>query len=395
MKGDDIKMSRRDFGKAAAVAAGLGLGIKADAAMAETPVVLTGVARGAGDEATAKAVKDALRAVTDFSWLSRGDSVLIKPVVNSGNAYPATTSPAGLRAVVEVLKDKGAGRVLVCDMSGAQSVELKADGRVRGSTRKLMHHAGLAQAALAAGAELYLPEEDGWSAFIEEAPRTGPSWKGPVTMPAKLAEVDHIVLLPRVSRHLLAGATLGLKAAVGWWRMDTRIEYHRDAATFFEKTAEANTVPSLLDKQRLVLTTATQMFTTFGPDTGYRHEPETGLIIASTSIVAHDTAALAWLLVGRDQTPAAKKKTLRDPHSSPRLVAMINRAGVAYMGGAREAAAVQRLPAHRVDTVWDSRTLRRAAEVLGPAQAKLAVPDGSVPAEVLRALEEKMAMREG
>jgi hypothetical protein len=47
-----------------------------------------------------------------------------------------------------------------------------------------------------------------------------------------------------------------MKAAVGYWRTDSRLEYHQDAATFQEKTAEANTVPSLRNKLRLSLTVA-------------------------------------------------------------------------------------------------------------------------------------------
>ncbi len=78
-------------------------------------------------------------------------------------------------------------------------------------------------------------------------------------MPKIIREVDHVVLLPRCSRHALAGATLGMKAAVGYWRTDSRLEYHHDAATFHEKTAEANTVTSLKEKQRLTLTVANKI----------------------------------------------------------------------------------------------------------------------------------------
>ena len=68
---------------------------------AEAPVALVGVRHGAGDPLVAEAVKKAAREVTDFSWLSRGDSVLIKPALNSGNLYPATTSPVGIGAMIE------------------------------------------------------------------------------------------------------------------------------------------------------------------------------------------------------------------------------------------------------------------------------------------------------
>ncbi|MCK9364032.1 MAG: DUF362 domain-containing protein [Syntrophales bacterium] len=111
----------------------------------------------------------------------------------------------------------------------------------------------------------------------------------------------------RHTRVVLAGATLGMKAAVGYWRTDTRLEYHRDAATFHEKTAEANTARTLLQKQRLVISAADKILTTFGPDKGHVHQPPTGLVIASESVVAHDMVSLAWLMENRRNIPADKK----------------------------------------------------------------------------------------
>jgi uncharacterized protein (DUF362 family) len=65
-----------------------------------TKVCLTGVKNGSEDRALIEAVKNSARAATDFSWLSRGDSVFIKPALNSGNPYPATTNPEGIRVYV-------------------------------------------------------------------------------------------------------------------------------------------------------------------------------------------------------------------------------------------------------------------------------------------------------
>ena len=76
-------------------------------------------------------------------------------------------------------------------------------------------------------------------------------------LPDILKQVDHIILLPRVSRHALAGSTLGLKAAVGWLRDDSRLELHRDARSFLEKIVEINDTTTLRRKLRLVLTVAT------------------------------------------------------------------------------------------------------------------------------------------
>jgi uncharacterized protein (DUF362 family) len=54
-----------------------------------------------------QAVKETAKATTDFGWLASGDSVLIKPALNSGNPYPATTSPEGIGAMVALLKERG------------------------------------------------------------------------------------------------------------------------------------------------------------------------------------------------------------------------------------------------------------------------------------------------
>jgi hypothetical protein len=83
-----------------------------------TRVILTGVTPKTGEQAVKQAVRAAAEGATDFAWLSRGDAVFIKPALNSGHPYPATTSPIALGAMVELLKEKGAGRVIVGDMSG-------------------------------------------------------------------------------------------------------------------------------------------------------------------------------------------------------------------------------------------------------------------------------------
>ena len=260
----------------------------------QTRVYLSGVGRGASEQVMKLAVRAAAEATTDFSWLSKGDSVFIKPALNSGNPYPATTSPIAIGAMVQLLREKGARRVIVGDMSGIEHVKLSPKG-LTGSSRRLMEASGMARAVQAAGGEIHFFEEAGWDAFYEDPPAVDSHWKSGLMMPNILKEVEHIILMPRCGRHVLAGSTLGLKAAVGYWRTDTRLEYHRDASTFQEKTAEGNTVGTLRKKQRLVLSAADKILTTYGPDKGYVFQPETGLVIASESVVAHDMVTLAWL----------------------------------------------------------------------------------------------------
>jgi len=329
----------------------------------QTRVFLAGVGRGASEKVMKLAVRAVAEATTDFSWLSKGDSVFIKPALNSGNPYPATTSPIAIGAMVELLREKGVRRVIVGDMSGIEHVKLSPKG-LTGSSRRLMEASGMALAVQAAGGEVHFFEEAGWDAFYEDAP-AGRHWKRALMMPNILKEVEHIVLMPRCGRHVLAGSTLGLKAAVGYWRTDTRLEYHRDASTFQEKTAEGNTVETLRKKQRLVLSAADKILTTFGPDKGHVFQPEIGLVIASESVVAHDMVSLAWLLQNRRNIPPSEKDGFKDPHNSQLIVSIANHWVVSKLGGWGPTFASEKLTRNDISTIWDDRVLNRAYQVFG------------------------------
>mgnify|MGYP001551689394 FL=1 len=350
-------------------------------------VALAGVERNASEAAMIQAVQETVLQTTDFSWLKQGDDVFIKPAVNSGNRFPATTSPLAVRAVVELIKEKGAGRVIVSDMSGIEYVKL-TEGNLKGSSRQLMESSGISQAAIEAGAELYFPEEQGWDAFVEELPRDRTYWQGGIMMPKILQEVEHVVLMPRCSRHLLLGSSLGLKCAVGYWRTDSRFEYHRYASTIQEKTADANTVPSLLNKQRLVISDATQMITRFGPDNGFIAKPETGLMIASQDVVAHDMVSLAWLLINRSAMTEEERAESRDPYTNQFAVSNLNRFVVSRLGELKHILGTEKLVRNDLNTIWDDRVLKRAFEVFGGVpQLDLVNVKDTVPEDLLISLD--------
>lgn len=347
-------------------------------------VFLAGVGKGGPEEAIKLAVRNSAEAATDFSWLSKGDAVFIKPVINSGNPYPATTSPLAIAAMVELLREKGAGRVIVGDMSGVQSVRFSPTS-LSGSSRALMEASGMTKVVQGTGAELHFFEEAGWSAFYEDIPAVGTNWKRPLMMPNILKEVQHIVLMPRSARHLLAGSTLGMKAAVGYWRHDTRLEYHRDAATLQEKTAEGNSVETLRKKQRLVISAADKLLTVFGPDDGYVFEPKTGLVIASDSVLAHDMVSLAWLLENRRITPQSKKNDIRD--TSEVFARLANHVVVGWLGGWGPALDSQTLMKNDLKTIWDDRVLVHACGIFGGVpEITLQAANNAVPEELKRRL---------
>ncbi|HEX2906293.1 MAG TPA: DUF362 domain-containing protein [Phototrophicaceae bacterium] len=252
------------------------------------------------------AVQQTMLAATDLSWLKPGDSVFVKIACNSNLGPPSVTSPDVLAGVIKVLQDAGAGTVYVGDMSGAQFVRHLADGTT-GSTRENMQKNGLLAAAEATGATVFCFEEVPFDqAYIPGVPVVeNHHWGADLQVAEILDRVDHIINLPRLGKHVLAGASLGLKNAVGWISDHSRMVLHRDAATFHEKIAEINTIPQLANKLRLTLTLADQALTTYGPDAGYHHPLTQPLIITSTDIVSHDQVALLTLLWARNQTPQA------------------------------------------------------------------------------------------
>jgi uncharacterized protein (DUF362 family) len=297
-------------------------------------VVLKALALGVNDDEVISAVRNVAEATTDFSWLSRGDTVLIKPASNSAKRYPATTSPLSIRAMAGLLRERGAGRVMVADKPGVEHV-YQDEKRQRSSSRKIMTINGLHQAALESGAEVHYFDEAGYDAYFGGRTEHDSHWRGELILPNILNKVDHVVLLPRVSRHVTAGTSLGLKAAVGWLRDDSRLELHRDAKSFFEKIAEINDARVLRQKLRLVLTVATKVQATYGPDRGFAAEPDPGLVFGSESLLAHDMVSLGWLLWNREYaTPRAQVAWYRDPFLT--YPGTINRLFVGYIWGVRQ-----------------------------------------------------------
>jgi uncharacterized protein (DUF362 family) len=351
-----------------------------------TTVFLAGIQPDASYAEKTKAIQKAAEEATDFSWLTQNDSVLIKPVVNSEKTYPATTDPLAIIAMIRLLKEKGAGRIVVGDLAGIADVRFYPD-HLEGSTRRIMENVGIAQATLEAGGELLGFEEAGWGAFYPESPIRGTNWKEPLMMPSILKEIDHIILLPRCARHMMAASTLGMKAAVGYWRSDTRTELHRDAKTFYEKIAESNTVPTLVKKQRLILTVADKVLTTFGPNEGYVIQPEPGLIISSDSIVAHDMVSLAWLLENRKYTPEDELKSRYD--TSKTLANKSNKGVVFILSRSRKTQIrSQRLNKEDLETIWDDHVLRRAFNIFdGVPNVILKPTNNLIPEELQKTLQ--------
>ena len=386
---------RAGAGLAASVAVGPTLRPRVAAAVSRpiavrppVPVALVGVPRSAPFGALGRAIRDAAHAATDFSWLRPGDRVLLKVMCNSPNAYPATTHPVAVTVMSDLLRERGA-TVYVGDQSGVQFVHHTRQSQ-RGSTRANFQNNGLEQAAQRGQATVACFEEAGYEGYFAAEPPAGSHFKREIFLPNVVREVDHIIYLPRVSKHVLAGSTLALKGAVGWMREDSRLELHRDGATFLEKCADINGSREIRERLRLVLSVGTQVQTSFGPDSGNVATPDVGLVIASENIVDHDLASCAYLLeVSEQATPWRARIT--DPY--PTFSSFMNRTFVSYVWGAGEFTEVESYDAPRLESPWSCRVLTRGCEIFGgrPAHLRVENVNESVPAVLLTAVQKRAA----
>lgn len=295
-------------------------------------VFVSSVKRDEGEEKLKEIIKDVLiKSTNDLAFLKEGDLVLLKPSLNSPGAYPATTHPLALKAVAEVLKERGA-KVVAGDQSGIEYVVHTPEGVKKGSTYDNYVSSGMQKSDV-----LFKSFEEGdWKKdFIHYNTDKNISWPNGFYISHWIEKADHIINLPRISTHVMTGVTLGLKNMVGLLREDSRLEFHaegpysgftakyggkhglkvdyKDTGNFIEKIVEISL--ALQEKLRATLFVATEAQTTFGPDkkilgflSSHVVRPQEGLVFASDDQVAVDIMALSFLtFLYRKKTPVYKK----------------------------------------------------------------------------------------
>ena len=226
-----------------------------------------------GDDAYS--IRRALDLIGGLDFLRPGDSVLLKLALNSPNSFPATTSPEMVTEVIKLLKEGGAGDILVGDKSP-----------VWRDTMDCMEKTGIYQAAVDGGAKAVEFKDDD---MVHVKPEQALHWPGGFFIPTLFDQVDHIIVLPTLRTHLMAGFTMGLKIFVGAIPQDDRSFMHRSPG-FFPGIAE---LALCTDKIRLSILDARQGFSEDGPDSGTLIAP--GIVIASKNIVAADAVGIALL----------------------------------------------------------------------------------------------------
>ncbi len=170
-------------------------------------------------------IGQAVAAIGGFHRLVEpGDAILVKPNFNTGDPPPGSSDPHFVKAVIELLYEHGAGKVVLGESS-----------MFRLSTRDTMRQTGMLQAAEEVGAVTVFFDEHEW---VEV--ETGGRYLRKVALAKAGLEAEKIVYVCCLKTHRFADFTLSLKLAVGFVRLRDRRGMH--LRQLREKLADLNLV---------------------------------------------------------------------------------------------------------------------------------------------------------
>jgi uncharacterized protein (DUF362 family) len=236
------------------------------------PFVKDGKALVSKIVATENPEQDVLRAVEAIggfrSIIDEGDRVLVKPNFNSADTPPASTEPGFLRAIVELLFDHGAGRVVV----GESSWQLL-------KTRKALDKTGTLAVLDGSGAEI---------AFFDEGKHVevdvGGEYLKSVNLTEQAMGFDKLVYSCCMKTHFRADFSLSLKLGFGFTKKSDRMGFH--VRHLKEKLVDLN----LVVHPNLMIMDGRTCFITGGPFSGEVRKPN--VVLASGDRVAMDVEAI-------------------------------------------------------------------------------------------------------
>ncbi|RDE13909.1 MAG: hypothetical protein C4K49_08015 [Candidatus Thorarchaeota archaeon] len=204
--------------------------------------------------------------------ISSGDTVTIKPNLNTADPFPASSDPEFIKTLGKLILNAGAARLQIMDSSTLYD-----------STREVATKVGLDQVAEELGAQLTLLDEHEWVKV--EIPK-GVYLKS-VRIGKPLLDMGKLVLAPCLKTHKFASYTGAMKLFVGWVKPSDRLRMH--ARHLEEKVAE---VASRFSPSLIVMD-ARKVFVTGGPASGEVREP--GFVIASGDPVSADVVGVRIL----------------------------------------------------------------------------------------------------
>lgn len=221
-----------------------------------------------------EAVNRAIELAGGLDFVQSGQSVLIKPAMNSSNPFPATTDPAVVALVINLCARSGASRIVVAD----KPFFLK-------SASSAFEGSGIGPAARRAGAEVVPLDKTKWA--VTRQPQAT-HWGGEFRIPGIVSEFDHVIYLPTVRTHFIAGFTMSLKNSVGMLAPGNCAAMHV-SRTLPERIAEIN----LAIRPSFYVLDARKVFVDGGPDSGREQAP--GIVFAGKDPIACDAMGVALL----------------------------------------------------------------------------------------------------
>jgi uncharacterized protein (DUF362 family) len=249
--------------------------------MPNAVVGVTGV-NGSIDEA----VKEAVMAAGGLDEIEAGQRVLIKPNICGpalGKRYPGriTTSPEVLRAVIRLVKERGA--------------EVIVGERAMVATELAFKTSGAARVCKEEGAVAFPWTRAEYIRFYPEKRH----WSNGFRFPKILTEVDHFINLPLLKNHQQGSAdfTCCLKSFVG---VCLTIDRHQEGpdALHTKNTSEKIAELNLCAKPTINIVDATEIMVKGGPD-GMKSKgsvwAKPNMIVASKDRVACESVSLAVL----------------------------------------------------------------------------------------------------
>ena len=282
-------LSRRDFLKATGLAMGTTmLGGIDSLAQTGGQTVAVGIARG---ETIGRAVRDAVELAGGMDFIRSGQTVMIKPNVNTGDPYPASTNPEVLLEVIKMVRERDPKRLIVGDRS-----------TMRRDTVTEMRRNGVEQVVLDAKAELLHFDDMKW---VPMNPAKSANWENGYHVPEAISQADHIINVPVIKTHSSAWFTMSMKNFVGLLHPDDRRVMHgvqrrsRDQGAAQQNNDGYVTFAHMIAELGLIVTPSlnimdgTKAFVSGGPSNGDTVEPK--LIVASRDRIATDVTGLGIL----------------------------------------------------------------------------------------------------
>jgi len=221
-----------------------------------------------------EALRRAVALAGGLGFIRPGETVLLKPAVNSSRPYPATTDPETVWVIAELVKEVG-GEPFVAD----RTMFLR-------STETAFRETAITDAAGQAGIPCRFLEDD--DSIPIRHPLAEHWWGNTIRIYASAVEADHIINLCTPRTHFAGDFTMSMKNNVGVVNAVSRLPMHVPSG-LKDRLAEIN----LVTRPSLIVMDGREGFTDGGPDAGDLARP--GFIAAGSDPVAIDAVGLAHL----------------------------------------------------------------------------------------------------